>query len=41
MLNTITSRITQLLDAALPAAMAAPFAAVLVYMVNDATRVFA
>jgi hypothetical protein len=36
MLNTLTSRITRLLDAALPVAMAVSFVSVLVHMVGSA-----
>jgi hypothetical protein len=41
MLNTITSRITQLLDVILPAAMSAGFLSVLVYMAGNAVGVLA
>ncbi len=41
MLNTITSRITQLLDVVLPAAMSSGFLSVLVYMAGNAVGVLA
>lgn len=41
MLNTITSRITQLLDIVLPATMGAAFLSVMVAFVGQATGVLA
>jgi hypothetical protein len=41
MLNTITSRITQLLDVILPAAMSCGFLSVLIYMAGNAAGVLA
>lgn len=41
MLNTITSRITQLLDNMLPAMMSVGFVSVLVYMLGNAASVLA
>mgnify|MGYP003477460891 FL=1 len=41
MLNTITSRITQLLDLVLPAAMSAGFLSVMIYMTGNAVGLLA
>ena len=41
MLNTITSRITQLLDVVLPAAMSAGFLSVMIYMTGNAVGLLA